>query len=198
MNIDGMLRKAEALETQLGLLYEWLSTVLVESPAACGAFFRLSMEERSHANLVAYQRRMLSRDLLGAGDQGLFDTLATRIDCLLHVIADFRAASPRPTVAEAVRMAISLETSAVETVHRDAVAVACPELASLVSQLGADDRRHLQNLHDLVVEQDRAAKGDHATEWEMPAISVRRNRPTFQTSPAHSPHYPVAVAPHGG
>ncbi len=179
MNRIAMLRKAEALETQIGLLYEWLSTVLVESPDACAAFFRLSLEEKSHANIVAYQRRTLASDLRGADESGLLDTLGTSIDSLLQAITDFRASTPRPTVDEAVRMAIFLESSAIEKIHGGIIAAACPELASLGNQLGRYDRRHLQNLQDLVVEQERAEGGGYQATRGVPAIAVRRNRPAY-------------------
>ncbi len=155
MNVIGILRKLETFEEQLGRLYEWLSTVFEGNPDVSGAFFRLSLEERAHARLVAYQRRTITfdRHVVDGGD--LFGDVSREIDVALGVISDFRASCSNPTLEEAVALATTLETSAAEKIHRAAVTLVCSELGALVRQLGGDDRKHWQNLKDLVLDAGR-------------------------------------------
>ncbi len=51
-----------------------------------------------------------------------------------------------PTLAEAVRTALWLETSAVESRYRNSLRSANPELERLLSCLGSEDRGHLERL----------------------------------------------------
>ena len=62
MIIDAVLRKLGDLERSLADLYSWYAEVLEDDAEIASTFFRMAAEEKRHANLVDYQKRMLQQD----------------------------------------------------------------------------------------------------------------------------------------
>ena len=58
MEISNLLSALEGVEGGLADLYGWFSERLSEDGEVSGVFFRLSLQEMSHLNLVRYGRKL--------------------------------------------------------------------------------------------------------------------------------------------
>lgn len=146
MNADMLLRKLGELENALAELYEWYSDCLEPDAEAVYVFIKMSREERGHARLVDYHSRLARKDAkLLAG----LDLDEKALDAVLARVWALRRAPGKPTLAEAVRAAISLEASAAEGLYRGSLREVNPEVAKLLLTLGGEDRAHVERLRDM-------------------------------------------------
>lgn len=144
VEILAVLSALEKLETELGDFYEWLSDRLASKhEEAAGFFFRMSTQERSHANLVRYGKRLVHQN--GSSYQKVSVNLS-KLDELIDSIEVFRSEHEDPTPAEALLFAMQLETDSEVDVHRSAIISANPQLADLVERLAAADHKHFETL----------------------------------------------------
>jgi hypothetical protein len=97
MEILVVLGALEKLELGLAELYEWLSESLSERHEdAAGFFFRMSTQERSHANLVRYGKRLVRQN--GKSFQRV-DVNIDRINELIELISAYRKGNPNPDLS---------------------------------------------------------------------------------------------------
>jgi rubrerythrin len=146
MIIDAVLRKLGDLEKSAADLYAWYAEVLEGDAEVASAFFRMAAEEKRHAGLVDYQKRMVQQDAALSVDVAV--DLA-EIDGVLAKVRELRAVSERPTAVEALRGALVLERSAAEGHFRNALAQANPAVARLLTALGGEDKVHVARLEEL-------------------------------------------------
>lgn len=141
--LDELLR----LEVALGDFYRWLSDELGETdPDAAAVFFRLSVQEEGHANLVRYHRRLVRRSVEAPAEIEPFDSV---VRGAVERITAFRSSASRPVLLDAVALAAELETLAADSIHARLAAHSPVELGGFVSSLLRDDRRHLEMVEAL-------------------------------------------------
>jgi hypothetical protein len=146
MIIDAVLRKLGDLERSVADLYGWYAEVLPDDTEVASAFFRMAVEEKRHANLVDYQKRMLQQDPTLSVDVPV--DLA-EIDAALAKARELRAAPGHPAAADALREALLLERSVAESHYRNALTQANPAVGRLLSALGGEDKLHVARLEEL-------------------------------------------------
>ncbi len=146
MMIDTVLRKLGDLERSLAELYARYAEVLADDPEIATAFFRMAAEEKRHAGLVEYQKRMVQQDPKLSVEVSID---VVQIEEALARVRALRAATGRPTVEEALREALLLESGAAESHYRNALTQANPGIARLLSALGGEDRAHVARLVEL-------------------------------------------------
>jgi len=145
MQILTVLSAIENIESSVAKLYEWFSDVFTSDSEASGFFFRLAMQERSHANMIAFSKNLVRRS---PNDFSTIDFDIALVDDLLDTITLFRTHNPQPTLAAALDFAMSVESHGAEGIHRSMVIQSNPEIAEMVNSLAKADREHFKLLKD--------------------------------------------------
>jgi rubrerythrin len=145
MKILTLLSSLEKVELEMASLYEWLSGVFGEDSEASGLFFRMAMQETSHANLIRYGKKLVHQAPNSFGEVD-FDT--SEIEPLLAAIRASRDQNPPPSLEEAVSMALKFEESPAERIHREILINSNPEVQQVIRSLAAADDEHLAELKD--------------------------------------------------
>jgi rubrerythrin len=143
MDIQALFKPLGEFEAKVAELYEWYSTLFSDDAEAAFVFFQLAAEEHAHVKIIEYQRRLVRNSPKDFADVSLDlgpveETLAT--------VAKLRNASPSPSLEEALRAALTLETSAAEYHYKTAMKQANAGAARLLDALGTADRNHLGKL----------------------------------------------------
>ena len=146
MHIDAVLRKLGELERSLADLYGSWSEVFAADEEAAFVFFKMKGEEKAHAGLVDYQRKLVQNSPALSVDVQLD---LTEVDAALARAKALRTAAVPPTVAEALTEALRIERSAAESHCRNALKLANPGVARLLDALGGEDELHVARLADL-------------------------------------------------
>ena len=153
MDVQMIFRPLKRLENGLSELYIWYSECLAFDPEAALVFKRLSLDEKSHAALLDYQRNLVRRN---PAEFGEVDMDLQEVEMLAGRVESLRA-QESPTVASAVRSALELESSAAEFHYRNAIKQSKPALGKLLDSLGKSDRRHLEDLRDFALSRNYLA-----------------------------------------
>lgn len=143
MRIFDALARLEMIESKMAEFYEWLSEVFETDSDASGLFFRMSLQEKSHASLLRYGRKLVSRSPQDFED---VDFDAASVDSLLASVDGFRGESPQPSLGEALFFAMMIECHPAENAHRDVLAVSNPEIGHIIRSLAIADDEHHQTL----------------------------------------------------
>ncbi len=163
MQILKMLTRLEKLETDMARLYEWFSHVFREDEAAAAFFYGVSVEEEVHANIVRYQRRLVSQNIKNFTGAD-FDL--SPIEKTLFDIAAIRAETP-PSLEEALTYAVELEHGIAEEHYRTILKKGNPEIEGLLKSLGAFDLRHLHCFQEFI--EKRGGKPVSFSPLQVPA-----------------------------
>lgn len=139
MSIAGLLNALEGVEHGLAELYGWFAQRFDHDPVASGMFFRLSLQEQSHVNLVRYGRTLVRRSPKEFRPVPVNGRL---IEELRESIETFRGSQDEPTLEDAVRFALRAEVHAAERIHRSVLVDSNPSLAGVVASLACADREH--------------------------------------------------------
>lgn len=144
MHIAKVLEHLERLERKTGDLYEWLSTVFADDPEAAGFFFRVSVDETAHANLIGYQRRLVTQN------SRLFKDVSVDLEGLGEVLAkvDSLMSGTPPSLEEALKVALEIEGSAAEMHAFTTIEKASSTLSRLLQNLGSFDNRHRKDFEE--------------------------------------------------
>ena len=140
-----ILRHLEDVEQRLAKLYRLLGEKFAEDTEAAFVFYRMSLEEKSHAALVQYQSRLAKQNpkLFPAVPFDLDATLAEKVK-LNKILDRFGVLD----LEGAVTTSLELETAYFESHCRAATAASVPELSRLLASLGAGDESHIRQLID--------------------------------------------------
>ena len=147
MQILTVLSAIENIESSVAKLYEWFSDCFVADSEASGFFFRLAMQERSHATMVTFSKGLVRRS---PNNFSTVDFDMALVDDLLQMVSNFRAQNPLPSLAQALDFAIAIESHAAEGIHRSMVIQSNPEIADMINNLAKDDREHSRLLKEYV------------------------------------------------
>lgn len=143
MHVEAVFRPLSDLEKSLADLYAQFAAAFDDDNEAAFTFVKMANEEKGHASLVDYQRRVVQKNPKLTGD------VSVELGVIEEAIAEVRAlreAPAPPSLADAVRTAYRLETSAAESHYRNSLKQSNPELERLLSCLGGEDRQHLERL----------------------------------------------------
>lgn len=143
MQILTVLSAIESIESSVAKLYEWFSECFATEPEASGFFFRLAMQERSHANMVAFSKGLVRRS---PNDFSGIDFDMALVDDLLLTVVNFRTNNPHPSLSQALEFAMEIESHGAEGVHRSMIIQSNPEIANMVNSLAQADREHFKLL----------------------------------------------------
>jgi hypothetical protein len=138
LHITKVLDPLEKLETKISELYEWFSSIFADDAEAASLFYRISIDETAHANLVRYQRRLAAQNSKIFGDVSLEPGA---VNAALDMAASVLSGAP-PSLEEAVKIALDLEKNIAEAHYIAAIAQASPEMSRLLSSLRGFDSRH--------------------------------------------------------
>jgi rubrerythrin len=140
MHILGVLDLLEKLETKISELYEWFSRNYAYDAGATSLFYRISIDEIAHANLVRYEKK------LAVQNSKIFSEIhldVVEISTTLEKVISVLSGTP-PSLEQAVKISLDIENSAAEAHYRNAIAKATPEISRLLKNLGGFDSRHLE------------------------------------------------------
>lgn len=146
MDLRKVLDALLTMELRIAELHRWLTGVFERDTRVSGLFYRLSLQARSHANLIAYQRRLVM------GNPGLFGAAGLELKAIEEVVVavdEFRANNPGPTLSDALQFARAIESMAAEETHLATVAQTSSEIGGLVRVLAGEDRGHERVLASL-------------------------------------------------
>lgn len=150
MHILRVLDPLEGIEKKIAELYERFSEIFGEDAEAASFFYRMSVDEIAHANLVGYQRRVVVQNMKLAKDVSLdLDDINYTLERVKSLLA-----GPPPSLEEAVKLALEIENSAAEAHSRTAIAEAVPGIYQLLSSLSGFDSKHCE-----MVENFAASRG---------------------------------------
>ena len=145
MKILSLLGLLEKAELEMAALYEWLSRTFERDGEASGLFFRMAMQEHSHARLLRFGKNLVHQ-APGEFAEVEFDSL--EIDRLLAAIRETRRGALPVSLQEAVRTALQFEDGPVEAVHRSILVSSNPGVGDLIGRLAAADEEHASALRD--------------------------------------------------
>lgn len=140
------LRALEDFERKLAAFYEWLSEAYVGDPEASALFYRLQSEEKAHANLLQYQRRLCQKNpaLFKNLEIGTFDAASA-----LLRLEQLSATGRPPGLRDAVCAAVEVEQSAAEKHSRQALRLVSGEVSGVLKTLSEADQSHARGLIEL-------------------------------------------------
>jgi hypothetical protein len=168
MHILKMLGPLEELETKMADLYDWFSHAFRKDEEATAFFYRVSVEEVVHANIIRYQRRLVSKNPKSFGEITIDASL---IEKTLSEIAALRNLAPYPELEDALRNAIGLEHCLAEEHYRTALVMANPEVSNLLRSLGAFDLRHISRFDEFAIKRGFGALSPDYVPVVEPEIS---------------------------
>ena len=142
MRIRSLLGVLERVELEMAALYEWLSRRFEHDAEASGLFFRMAMQERSHATLLRFGKSLVHQ----APGQFADVEFAAAIDGLLAAIRAASHEHPAPSLEEAVSRALQFEDGPIEAAHRSILTSSHPGVTELVCRLAAADEEHASGL----------------------------------------------------
>ena len=143
MEITKALHELKKIEIKAQELYSHYHNLFREDQEAADFFQVISEEEKSHADIIEYQIRLIRADSKSFSEvdldvkpvNDLVDKINVQIRSTRHV-----------SLESAVGFSISLESDAVESLYRSLMVKSNPEVAELISKLGIDDKVHLGKL----------------------------------------------------
>jgi rubrerythrin len=162
MKILNLLSSLEKIEVEMAGLYEWLSSVFTDDTEASGLFFRMAMQERSHANLIRYGKKLVHQ---APKDFAEVDFDSAAIGELLDAIRAAKDSARPPSLEGALLMALQFEDSPAETAHRSILMSSNPAVREVIQSLAAADEEHAKGLRafaasrGLVVDEPTSAAG---------------------------------------
>lgn len=145
-NIFYILRALDELEDSVSLLYDKFSNLFSYDKEAQFFFYKMSMDEIAHRDIVKYQTRILTK--LNPKELKDIDIDIKEIQDLIQYTVDLLFAEKEWTIQEAVAEAVKLETNAAERHYKSLLTNINPELSILLKHLGKDDEEHIRQLKE--------------------------------------------------
>ena len=154
-----ILRHLEDLELRLAKLYRLFSEKFEDDAEAAFVFYRMSLDERSHASLIRYESRLVKQNpkMFPPVRFDLDEILAEKVQ-LNRILDRFGVLG----LQEAVCTSLDIEGFAAESHCRSAVAASVPELGRLLASLGAADKAHVKQLKDFAGQRGFSWKAEDA------------------------------------
>lgn len=139
MKIGDILDHLGKVEQAIGKLYEHFSVQFGDNTAAADFFNKLSSDEKSHYDMVAYQKRLVK------GNEHLFVDIEFKTDegerIIKHAEGVMHSKS-KLTLKEAADLARKIEATASEHHYKSVLGKSNNEMGALISSLGSADMAH--------------------------------------------------------
>lgn len=146
MSLQRLLQCLIDLETRLSELYAWFAEAYAEDAEAASLFYRMARDEKAHAALIEYEKRLINKEK----DAALAIPLKEgEVRVLIGKIDKALSARHSPPLEEALLFALDLEDSAAENHLAGVASEKAPGLIKLLKNLGKEDRRHFKDLVEL-------------------------------------------------
>jgi hypothetical protein len=158
MDIQVLLMILEGFELAVAKHYRRLAEGYASDREASYVFYKMYLEEKAHASLIRYAKRMVRNapDLFGPATADR--TELQNVTACVNALLDRTRLQP---LDEAVRTAAEIEMSASEYHYRTAIIESYPNVSRLLRGLGTADRDHVGNLWDFGIRRDFLQK-EHA------------------------------------
>jgi len=143
MKILSLLGVLERAELEMAALYERLSRLFEHDAEASGLFFRMAMQERSHATLLRFGKSLVHQ---APGQFADVEFDAAAIDGLLAAIRATRGGVGQLSLQDAVQRTLEFEDGPVEAAHRSILVSSNPGVTDLIRQLSVADEEHAAGL----------------------------------------------------
>ncbi|NJD56304.1 MAG: hypothetical protein FIA94_07865 [Nitrospirae bacterium] len=140
-----VLNRIEELEEGLAGLYRQLSSVFTDNEEMHDFFRSLGEEETSHRDLARYQIRLVRNS------REPFADVDVDISCIENLREKIRKFSRQtaPTIEDALRVVLELETSVAEYYVSSVIKRANPEVSDLIDNLSVGCRKHLHKCREM-------------------------------------------------
>lgn len=148
MDIIKTLEILKKLEMKAHDLYEYYNRIFLSDREAAGAFYELSLEEKSHADMLDYQIRMVRKNRAMFKDVDI--DLGAVVEMIGRIDSSVSAPIP-PSLGEALTLSIELEGGAYEYHYSTLLIKSNPDVAPLIRALGSSDKEHAAILKDLAL-----------------------------------------------
>lgn len=139
-DIISALKKIELMEGKLSELYAWFSKVFEDNREFASFFFKLSLDEKQHRDLVTFQLK------LARNNRGLFGNTVVSVDHIesfIKKLDDFRTTNPDRPQAEAVfPFVLQIENSLCEQYYSSVMEQSNEDVAELVKTLSKECDNH--------------------------------------------------------
>lgn len=158
MSLQRLLQTLIDVETRLSELYAWFAEAYAEDGEAAALFYRMARDEKAHAALIGYEKRLLNKEKDAALAIPLTEGEARAFLARIEKVLSARQAPP---LQDALAIALELEESGAENHLQGVASEKAPGLVKLLKNLGKEDRRHFSDLaalarrRGLPVPQDR-------------------------------------------
>lgn len=145
-NVLTVLKALEDLEQRMADLYAWYHEVFGDNVAAADFFYKMSVDEISHRDVIRFQNRVAQQNFK------LFETVEIDLKGLSGFVGKIDAMFSRtPSLREAAIATRELEQSVYEVHYRNAIAQANPFMTKLLVGLNKYDRRHRADIDEFGV-----------------------------------------------
>jgi rubrerythrin len=137
-DIISVLRKIVALEGKLAELYEWLGKVFADDRELGAFFFKLSLDEKQHRDLAAYQLKVAVKN------RGMFGNVGVNVDHMENFIQrvdSFRSSAPK-TPENAFKFVLQIENSLCEQYYATVMKESNEDVAALINTLSRECDNH--------------------------------------------------------
>lgn len=145
MNILDAFNDIERLELGLSELYLHFKESFLDDTEAAGMFEKLSDDEKSHYDLIQYQRRVVRQE------QEIFNDVDIDIEGIRAVTSKVEGTmkrKPPPSLGEAIKIAIDIESTAGEAHYRTAMEQSNRDFSDFLKHLGTSDKEHSSALKE--------------------------------------------------
>ena len=149
MKMHQLLKTIEQLECSLAELYAWFSHRFQEDTKTTTFFISMSRDEKSHAQIVKFQRSLVSRNQDQFKD---VDIDLSAIEDLTNKIKKLAKDKSDITLEDALGLCLVFEQNAAEQHYRSVAMLSNPEVGKLVENLARSDEKHLQRLESFLVD----------------------------------------------
>ncbi len=147
-NIYTVLRLLEDLEDSISMLYQRFSDDYAIDEATSFFFYKLSLDEIAHRDLVRYQLKLLRNARPDAYNDVDIDINIIRE--LIDNIEKKLNSDEKYPINRAVDIALEIESNAAEHHYKGAMKQAMPEMARLLDSLGKADKEHMQLIRNFI------------------------------------------------
>lgn len=145
MNILDAFNDIERLELRLSKLYLHFKGSFLNDAEAAGMFEKLSDDEKSHYDLIQYQRRIVRQE------REMFKNVDIDIEEIRAITSKVEYTmkrTPPPSLSEAIKIAIDIELTAGEAHYRTAMEQANKDLSDFLKHLSTADKEHFSTLRE--------------------------------------------------
>jgi rubrerythrin len=146
VDIINALEILKKLELKVRDLYEYYHNIFKVDKEASACFFELSLEEKSHVDLIDYQLRTVKKN------RKMFCDVEFDMQPLSQLIAEIESkASSKESVSleDALKFAIRLESDALEFHYKRLIVKSNPAVEELMNRLGTSDKEHSDKLRNI-------------------------------------------------